>query len=60
MKCPVCSLELIVVERNGIELDYCIQCQGFWFDAGEINLPLTTLYRVRRTLDCSWEALLGK
>jgi Zn-finger nucleic acid-binding protein len=38
MKCPVCSLDLIVVERQGIELDYCIQCRGFWFDAGELEL----------------------
>ncbi len=30
------------------------------FEAGEINPPLTTLYRVRRALGCSWEALLGK
>ena len=30
------------------------------FEAGEINIPLTTLYRVRRALSCSWEALLGK
>lgn len=30
------------------------------FEAGEINVPLTTLYRVRRALGCSWDALLGK
>ena len=30
------------------------------FEAGEINLPMTTLYRLRRALGCSWEALLGK
>jgi transcriptional regulator with XRE-family HTH domain len=30
------------------------------FEAGEINVPLTTLYRVRRALGCSWETLLGK
>ena len=30
------------------------------FESGEINLPLTTLYRVRRALGCSWEAILGK
>jgi transcriptional regulator with XRE-family HTH domain len=30
------------------------------FEAGEINIPLTTLHRVRRALGCSWEALLGK
>lgn len=30
------------------------------FEAGEINLPLTTLYRVRWALGCGWEALLWK
>ena len=30
------------------------------FEAGEINLPMTTLYRLRRALGCSWESLLGK
>ena len=38
MKCPTCALELIVVERSGIEIDYCIHCRGFWFDEGEIGL----------------------
>ena len=37
MKCPVCKAPLIVVERNEIELDFCHQCKGFWFDEGEIN-----------------------
>ena len=30
------------------------------FEAGQINVPLTTLYRIRRALGCSWEMLLGK
>ena len=30
------------------------------FEAGHINVPLTTLYRIRRALGCSWEALLGR
>jgi transcriptional regulator with XRE-family HTH domain len=30
------------------------------FEAGQINVPMTTLYRIRRALACSWEALLGK
>lgn len=35
MICPTCQKTLIVVERNGIELDYCPACEGFWFDADE-------------------------
>lgn len=30
------------------------------FEAGEINVPLTTLARLRKALNCSWDALLGK
>ena len=38
MKCPVCDIETIVVERESIEIDYCLSCKGLWFDAGEIEL----------------------
>jgi transcriptional regulator with XRE-family HTH domain len=30
------------------------------FEAGEINVPLATLHRIRRVLGCRWEALLGE
>lgn len=29
---------MIVVERQGIEVDFCISCRGLWFDGGEIAL----------------------
>ena len=38
MDCPSCSEPLIVVEREGIELDYCPKCKGLWFDADELEL----------------------
>ncbi len=38
MDCPRCSCPLIVVEREGVELDYCIACKGIWFDTGELAL----------------------
>jgi Zn-finger nucleic acid-binding protein len=38
MKCPVCKQPFLVLERYNIELDCCLQCQGVWFDAEEINL----------------------
>jgi len=37
MDCPSCSVPLIVVEREGIELDYCPRCKGLWFDAEEVE-----------------------
>jgi transcriptional regulator with XRE-family HTH domain len=30
------------------------------FESGEINLPLFTITRVRRALNCHWDELLGK
>ncbi|MBR2069351.1 MAG: zf-TFIIB domain-containing protein [Candidatus Gastranaerophilales bacterium] len=38
MLCPKCKKEMIVVERNEVELDYCMFCEGFWFDYGEWNI----------------------
>ncbi len=38
MLCPKCNKPLIVVERNKIELDWCPECHGFWFDADEWRL----------------------
>jgi len=38
MKCPVCEIDTIVVERNEIEIDFCISCRGLWFDSGEIEI----------------------
>lgn len=38
MKCPVCpDKELSMVERQGIELDYCPACRGVWLDRGELD-----------------------
>jgi Zn-finger nucleic acid-binding protein len=31
---------MIVVEYRQIELDYCTNCNGVWFDAGELELML--------------------
>jgi hypothetical protein len=38
MKCPVCSSEqLVMSERQGIEIDYCPKCRGIWLDRGELD-----------------------
>jgi Zn-finger nucleic acid-binding protein len=34
---------MIVVEHEQIELDYCVDCSGVWFDAGELELLLETM-----------------
>lgn len=43
MICPVCKHDMIVVEHERIELDYCPSCRGVWFDAGELELLLGSL-----------------
>jgi len=43
MICPVCKEAMIVVEHEKIELDYCVECYGVWFDAGELELMLKSL-----------------
>ena len=40
MICPVCKSDMLVIEYNKIELDYCNQCGGVWFDKGELELML--------------------
>ncbi len=38
MNCPVCSnVNLVMSERQGIEIDYCPQCRGVWLDRGELD-----------------------
>ena len=43
MKCPTCHNMMIVVEHEHVELDYCPDCEGVWFDAGELELLLETM-----------------
>lgn len=38
MNCPACKGVVVVVEYERIELDYCTECSGIWFDAGELEL----------------------
>ena len=38
MKCPICiEIELIMTERQGVEIDYCPKCRGVWLDRGELD-----------------------
>ncbi len=38
MKCPVCKdPDLIMSERQGVEIDYCPTCRGVWLDRGELD-----------------------
>ncbi|UXY15681.1 zf-TFIIB domain-containing protein [Chitiniphilus purpureus] len=38
MDCPVCkTAQLVMSERQGVEIDYCPQCRGVWLDRGELD-----------------------
>jgi hypothetical protein len=38
MKCPVCTtVNLVMSDRQGVEIDYCPECRGVWLDRGELD-----------------------
>ncbi len=37
MQCPVCKVDLVMSERQGVEIDYCPKCRGVWLDRGELD-----------------------
>ncbi len=37
MNCPVCNIQLNMMERQGVEIDYCSKCRGVWLDRGELD-----------------------
>ncbi|MFW6189024.1 MAG: zf-TFIIB domain-containing protein [Planctomycetota bacterium] len=38
MRCPVCTIDMFVLEFERVELDYCHRCGGVWLDSGELEL----------------------
>ncbi len=38
MRCPRCEVvDLLMMDRSGIEVDYCPTCRGVWLDRGELD-----------------------
>ncbi len=37
MRCPVDNENLVMADRNGVEIDYCPKCRGVWLDRGELD-----------------------
>lgn len=35
--CPVCRVDLVMADRQGVEVDYCPKCRGVWLDRGELD-----------------------
>ena len=51
MDCPVCSVAMIVLEVEEVEIDYCTDCAGIWLDAGELELLLETPEQAKQVMD---------
>lgn len=54
MKCPVCTTtDLLMSDRQGIEIDYCPQCRGVWLDRGELDkiIERTTVIPVQQPVE---------
>jgi len=38
MRCPLdVDVDLVMTERQGVEIDYCPTCRGVWLDRGELD-----------------------
>jgi uncharacterized protein len=38
MKCPSCiATDLVEAQREGINVNYCPQCNGMWLDRGQLD-----------------------
>lgn len=37
MNCPRCNTQLLMSDKNGVEIDYCPDCRGLWLDKGELE-----------------------
>lgn len=35
--CPACKVDLVMTERQNVEIDYCPKCRGVWLDRGELD-----------------------
>ena len=38
MLCPACKVDMLVLEFELVEIDYCRKCGGVWLDSGELSL----------------------
>lgn len=37
MRCPVDGVDLVLTERQGVEIEHCPTCRGVWLDRGELD-----------------------
>jgi hypothetical protein len=41
MHCPKCGSDLVEIEYKNIMIDKCPECEGIWFDCGELEQVVT-------------------
>lgn len=56
MNCPVCNEQLLLSEKQGIEIDYCPKCRGIWLDRGELEKIVERSNQVHKTLESEEKA----
>ena len=37
MQCPIDKTDLVMTDRQGVEIDYCPKCRGVLLDRGELD-----------------------
>ena len=37
LRCPNCTSEMMLSNKNGVEIDHCPRCRGVWLDRGELE-----------------------
>ena len=40
MNCVVCKEPMVTYELQKVEIDHCLNCDGIWLDAGELEILL--------------------
>lgn len=51
MKCPNCvQTDLVMTDRQGVEIDYCPTCRGVWLDRGELDKILERATQYETTM----------
>lgn len=51
MICPVCNEQMVVLELDQVEIDYCTNCGGIWLDSGELELLIDNITERKNLLN---------
>ena len=56
MQCPLCSIELQLIERKGFEFDYCPKCRGVWLGRSKLDNIVEHVDEEQRRLEIQQES----